>query len=293
MKIGIDFGHGVNCDGGAIGLIKEEDIINEVGSYLVAKLKDLGHEVVLCRPSNTSSLADSLYKRVYTANSNNVDLFVSIHANAGHGVGTEVYTYGGNEVPQARNVLNEIVNLGFNNRGIKDGSNLYVIRNTNAKAMLIEICFIDTQSDVDKYMSINANRIANAICVGLTGSTSNASISTSNNTTNTSKPRTEANNGVNLTLRDWQRAYNNTYNKNIAVDGIWGQQTEQAMRSTLIQFGQHNSLVGFVQCRVGVGIDEIFGNNTFVALLRYQKNHGLVDDGIAGYNTFRKMCGLS
>ena len=86
-------------------------------------------------------------KRVDLANNNNVDLFVSIHANADGGRDAEVFTYRRQELEQARNVLNNLVELGFINRGIKS-SNLYVINSTKAKAMLVEICFVDTKSDV-------------------------------------------------------------------------------------------------------------------------------------------------
>jgi len=54
-----------------------------------------------------------------------------------------VFTYGGKEVPEARAVLNNIVALGFTNRGIKDGSNLYVVKHPSAVSMLIEVCFVD------------------------------------------------------------------------------------------------------------------------------------------------------
>ncbi|KIE48337.1 N-acetylmuramoyl-L-alanine amidase family protein [Clostridium argentinense CDC 2741] len=52
---------------------------------------------------------------------------------------------------EATRVLNNLVGLGYTNRGIKDGSNLYVIRNTKAKAMLIECCFCDNKEDMNKY----------------------------------------------------------------------------------------------------------------------------------------------
>lgn len=171
MKIAIDFGHGVGQDRGAVGFIAEETIINSVGSLVVSKLQALGNTVVEVRPTSATSVGDSLAQRVNKANSNNVDLYVSIHANAGGGVGTEVYTYSAKEVPKARSVLNNIVSLGFTNRGIKDGANLYVVKNASATAMLIEVCFTDTQSDVDKYNSIGAEAIANAIVSGLTGQT--------------------------------------------------------------------------------------------------------------------------
>ncbi|NRT78104.1 N-acetylmuramoyl-L-alanine amidase [Clostridium beijerinckii] len=169
MKIAIDFGHGVGSDRGAVGFIAEETIINSVGSLVVNKLKALGHTVIEVRPTSASSVSDSLCQRCQKADNNNVDLFVSLHANAGGGIGTEVFTYNAKEVPEARAVLNNIVALGFTNRGIKDGSGLYVVKHPSATAMLIEICFCDTQSDVDKYNSVGAEAIANAIVSGLTG----------------------------------------------------------------------------------------------------------------------------
>ncbi|AGF56529.1 MULTISPECIES: hypothetical protein [Clostridium] len=52
---------------------------------------------------------------------------------------------------------------------IKDGSGLYVVKHPRATDILIKICFCDTQSDVDKYNSIGAEAISNAIVCGLTG----------------------------------------------------------------------------------------------------------------------------
>lgn len=168
MKFGIDLGHGVNPDRGAVGNIAEETIINEVGVKVINKLKSLGHSVVELRPTSASSVSNSLWQRYTKANNNNVDLCVSIHANAGGGRGTEIYTYNGKEVAEARNVLNNIVSLGFINRGIKDGSRLAMIRNTTAVSMLIEICFVDS-SDSSLYENIGSEKIANAIVKGLTG----------------------------------------------------------------------------------------------------------------------------
>lgn len=168
MIIGIDLGHGVNPDRGATGNIDEETIINEVGSFVISKLKSLGHTVIELRPSSATSVNDSLIQRYTKANNNNVDMCVSIHANAGGGVGTEVFTYNAKEIKQASDVLNNIVSLGFVNRGIKDGSHLAMVRRPSATAMLIEVCFVDS-SDTDKYTSIGAEKIANAIVSGLTG----------------------------------------------------------------------------------------------------------------------------
>lgn len=168
MKIAIDLGHGCGKDRGAVGAIKEETIINEVGVKVIEKLKAAGHEVIQVRPRVNLGVTQSLAYRVNLANSNNADLYISIHANAGRGQGCEVYTYQGKEVPEARRVLNNICSLGFKNRGIKN-ANLYVINNTKMPAMLIEVCFVDTQSDVNIYNSVGADKIAAAIAAGISG----------------------------------------------------------------------------------------------------------------------------
>ena len=63
-------------------------------------------------------------------------------------------------------MLNNICALGYANRGIKDGSSLYVLRHTKAKAILIECRFCDNSGDMNKF---NAENIANAIVKGLVG----------------------------------------------------------------------------------------------------------------------------
>ena len=105
---------------------------------------------------------------VNMANAQQLDLFVSIHFNSGGGKGTEVWTYGGEVFPAAENTCKAISVLGYKNRGIKNGSKLYVVRHSNAKAMLVECCFVDTD-DAEKYKKIGAAEFAKAIFKGITG----------------------------------------------------------------------------------------------------------------------------
>ena len=168
MKFGIDLGHGVGQDRGAVGNIAEETIIDAVGPLVINKLKALGHSVIELRPDSATSVQDSLYQRYTKADYYNVDMCVSIHANAGGGVGTEVYTYNAKEVTEARNILNNIVSLGFRNRGIKDGLHLAMVKRPKSTSMLIEICFVDS-SDSDLYSNIGPEVIAAEIVEGLTG----------------------------------------------------------------------------------------------------------------------------
>ena len=282
MKIAIDLGHGVGTDRGAVGLIAEEEIIDNVGGLVINKLKELGHTIIEVRPSSATSVSNSLSQRVQKANSNNVDLYVSIHANAGGGKGTEIYTYKGKELQQARNVLNNLVSLGFNNRGIK-GSNLYVINHTTSASMLIEICFTDTQSDVELYKKLGANVIANAIVEGIDGHTASSNI---NRVSNQQQPY----NASNSNLRDFQSAYNNSYNKNILIDGLWGTQSNNAVNNIILKQGSRNDLVAWVQIRIGkCSVDGIFGVVTKQAVIEYQKEHNLTVDGIVGANTLKTI----
>ncbi|AUM95325.1 TPA: N-acetylmuramoyl-L-alanine amidase [Clostridium botulinum] len=171
MKIGIDCGHTLSsADYGAVGIKAESNLTREVGTRVISKLQALGHTVIKCYKDTCSNLNDSLSYRTNTANNNNVDLYVSIHFNCynGSAYGTEVFTYGGKELLEARKVLNNICSLGYTNRGLKDGSSLYVLKHTKAKAMLIECCFCDNSGDMNKF---NAENMANAIVKGLVGTT--------------------------------------------------------------------------------------------------------------------------
>lgn len=171
MIFEINCGHCVNgkFDGGAIGNgLKEQDLTRLVGNLVMAKLKANGHTVINCTVDSADSVNDALKGICAKANAVKADMFISIHFNAFNnlGHGTEVLTFGGKEIKEARNILNNIVSLGYVNRGIKDGSHLYVIKNTHATAMLVECCFIDNEVDIKLF---NAEKMADAIVHGLIG----------------------------------------------------------------------------------------------------------------------------
>ncbi len=170
MIIGINCGHTVDGQqgSGAVGYISESTETRRVGIKLEKLLSGAGHTVYDCTNDYAPSVSSNLSQIVAMANKQPLDLFVSIHFNSGGGRGTEVFTYGGTKHPEAVSVCNALHALGFKNRGIKDGSNLYVVRRSNAKAMLIEVCFVDTD-DADKYKKVGADKVAQAICEAITG----------------------------------------------------------------------------------------------------------------------------
>lgn len=166
-KLAIDMGHNVNFDGGAVG-IKEENVLNyEVGTKLIEKCREVGVDVINCTPSTATSLNDSLNQRVVAANTNNADFFISIHHNASlGGEGCEIYCMKGGRGEEVSNIiLSEIVKLGFKDRGVKDGSGLFVINRTIMPAILIECAFCDSVKDMGNYDSRKmAEAIFNGVC---------------------------------------------------------------------------------------------------------------------------------
>lgn len=167
MVVGINCGHTKSGPGyGAVGLIKESEHTRLVGQALVKLLRSSGISVVDCTIDQAGTQQEYLAKTVEMANKQNLDLFLSIHFNAsaahtGHGV--ECYTYNSAKHEEAVKICRNIANLGFSNRGVKDGSNLYVVKNTKAKVILIEVCFCDNELDASMYLTLGEEKIAQAI----------------------------------------------------------------------------------------------------------------------------------
>ena len=156
---------------GASGIFSETEEDRKVKDAVISKLRQLGHTVYDCTDNDGATQSQNLTNIVRNCNAHNVDLDISIHFNAsdGNGHGTEVYLYGNGRHREAgERIVEEIAKLGFRNRGVKDGSRLYVVTNTKALALLIECCFCDNAEDARIY---NAEAMAAAIVKGITGQT--------------------------------------------------------------------------------------------------------------------------
>ena len=158
-KIVIDPGHG-GQDTGAVGIkgVLEKNWTLTTALATADYLKKAGANVVMTR---NSDVYPTLPDRSNLSNAENADFFCSIHYNKGgdvvnsstgeqSGTGVEVYKGEGNFANNvARKVLNSVLSVfGLRNRGVKDGTHLYVIRNTNAPAILIEGGFVSNSKDV-------------------------------------------------------------------------------------------------------------------------------------------------
>ncbi len=178
-KIYIDQGHNPDPPNtGAEGNgYREQDITYEIGVRLAQLLnQNSNFETRLSRPTRGTQLgtsnASSLRARVNDANSWGADYFISIHTNASvspNARGTEVLVYRSPSRASelAEDVLEEIVDAsGFPDRGVKQRPGLYVLRNTNMPAILIELGFISNQQEAN-LMANNPSLFARAIYNGI------------------------------------------------------------------------------------------------------------------------------
>ncbi len=165
----IDIGHNAPPDTGAVGIKREDDLTREIGERAIARLEALGHKCVSTKPILPINVNDSLSQRCQKANDNEVDVVVSIHFNASRskrGRGSEVYYISQRGKKIADHVQKELVKLGFRNRGIKRGG-FYILKNTKAPAILIEVAFCDNADDMALVEEFGYDAIANAIVLGL------------------------------------------------------------------------------------------------------------------------------
>ena len=174
MKILLDAGHALTGAVGAHGNgFKEEVEARVIVSLLDQKLRAMGHKTVLCSCDNEKDANKQLQRIVAVANAHkDADLFVSIHFNAfakESANGTETYSYSKSGIGHeyATKINNELVKLGFTNRGKKEAG-YYVLRNTSCPAVLVETCFITNVNDMKKY---NPHKVSDAIIKAITGQT--------------------------------------------------------------------------------------------------------------------------
>ncbi|MBD2530099.1 N-acetylmuramoyl-L-alanine amidase [Nostoc flagelliforme FACHB-838] len=311
MKFGIDSGHNCPPDTGARGIKVEDNLTLDVGNRVIAKLRALGNEVVVCKPSSASTVRDSLSKRCSIANASRVDIFVSIHFNAFNrqANGTEVFATSDTGRKIAKPVLDEIVKLGFFNRGVKSGSHLYVLKNTDMPAILIECCFIDSQKDMNLY---NPEAMANAIVKGLTGKLPSAPVN----------PVQDEEDNADATILRLQKSLNrlkitDRNGRALVEDGFTGANTKSAVEKFQTIVGVQPTgianeatwnainlilakriirpnhaggvVVRYLQYRLGVDNDGIYGPQTEVVVKNFQKQNGLEADGIIGPASWQKL----
>jgi N-acetylmuramoyl-L-alanine amidase CwlD len=145
ILICIDPGHG-GKDCGTIGPtgLREKDVNLDIALKLGNKLKDAGFKVIFTRESDINHSVDEITN---FANSNNADLFISVHNNSHPSPdmsGTQTFYFG--QSPGGSFLANSlnakiIEQIGTINRGVKT-ANFVVLKNTKMVSALVEGTFM-------------------------------------------------------------------------------------------------------------------------------------------------------
>ena len=270
MKIAVRGGH-VPKVTGASKFIDELTEDRKVKDSVIRHLKLLGCDVLdVTPPDYIFTLNGELSYGVNKANNWGADLFVSIHFNKAYdnyngSLGSEVCVYSPFDI--AQRIVDSLASLGFKNRGQKVRNNLYELKHTKMKAMIIEVCFVEATEDVALYKKLGHDLIGKTIVEAI-----------ANNNITISNVKPTVNNTDNWIKRLQEECNKQGFNSYPTLrKGARGNITK-LLQEKLVSLGYNTN-----------GVDGIFGSGTEKAVMSFQKNNGLVVDGIVGKNTWRKL----
>lgn len=163
-SIVVSSGHGKYVRGAA-GILDEVDEARKVVEQLAKELRARDIEVEIFHDDTSHSQNENLNTIVDYHNGCDRDLDISVHFNAYEQVekpmGCEVLYVTQPEL--AGQVSAAIAAAGeFINRGPKKRTDLFFLNNTDAPAILLEVCFVDSETDAALYQK-NFMRICDAI----------------------------------------------------------------------------------------------------------------------------------
>lgn len=152
-KVFLGVGHGGSDPGAVANGFKEKDLNLTIALACQAELIRHGVTVLMERAGDVGVTSSQAVKM---CNDFAPDFAVDIHNNAGGGDGAEVFHHhlGGNSKKVAANILDEIVKIGQNARGLKTKLNgngndyFYFIRDIVASSVIVECAFLDNSKDV-------------------------------------------------------------------------------------------------------------------------------------------------
>lgn len=168
-SIMLDAGHG-GRDPGAIynGRQEKDDTLR-----LVLAIGDiLQNSDINVEYTRTTDVYESPYQKALEANTAGVDFFLSIHRNSYEtdnlvsGVESLVYNLSGIKLQIAEEINQVLEGIGFVNLGVKARPNLVVLRKTKMPAVLVEVGFINSDTD-NLLFDENFNDIAQGIASAL------------------------------------------------------------------------------------------------------------------------------
>ena len=271
-QVNISSGHSINCQG-------MSDVINEVNEAIrvVNRVYDIikanGKQCYKYHDTASSS-SQNLVNIVNFHNQYRDGIDVSIHFNAyshtDNPMGVEVcYCNQSNLASEMSLAISKAGEL--KNRGAKQRTGLYFLKNTKKPAILIEVCFGDSTKDCELYRA-NFEAICQAIAKTLIGGISN------NDIPNDTQTETKVENVVVATSPVTETKSNVEKAKEYVGDRC------KELQEKLIKCGYNCG---------GYGTDSKFWQGTYNSLVQFQKdNPPLAIDGLAGSATFAKLDAL-
>ena len=146
----LDAGHGGRDPGAVYNGRQEKDDSLALTLAVGELLQERGVDVLYTR---TTDVYESPYQKAMEANAAGADFFISIHrnsspeANTYSGVESLVYNKSGIKLEMAENINEQLEAVGFVNLGVKERPGLVVLRRTRMPAVLVEVGFINSDTD--------------------------------------------------------------------------------------------------------------------------------------------------
>lgn len=165
----LDAGHGGRDPGAVYNGRQEKDDSLALTLAVGELLQERGVDVLYTR---TTDVYESPYQKAMEANAAGADFFISIHrnsspeANTYSGVESLVYNKSGIKLEMAENINEQLEAVGFVNLGVKERPGLVVLRRTRMPAVLVEVGFINSDTD-NMLFDNNFNDIALGIAEGI------------------------------------------------------------------------------------------------------------------------------
>ena len=168
-SIMLDAGHGGVEPGAIYNGRKEKDDTLKLVLAIGEILQNNGIDVFYTR---TTDVYETPFEKAMEANRAGVDFFVSIHRNSYptdnqvSGVESLVYDLSGLKYEMAQEINSQLETIGFVNLGVNARPNLIVLKRTQMPAVLVEVGFINSDTD-NQLFDNNFYDIAQAISAGI------------------------------------------------------------------------------------------------------------------------------
>lgn len=168
-SIMLDAGHGGVEPGAIYNERREKDDTLKLVLALGEILQNNGIDVSYTR---TTDVYETPFEKAMEANRAGVDFFISIHRNSYptdnqvSGVESLVYDLNGIKYEMAQEINEQLEAIGFVNLGVKARPNLIVLKRTQMPAVLVEVGFINSNTD-NLLFDENFYDIAQAIAAGI------------------------------------------------------------------------------------------------------------------------------